>query len=310
MKSISQAITWFLSYCEHQRKLSRHTLRAYRHDFDRFQRFTAGTLGAEAQVDQVNRQLVRSWIGTMTDASPRTLRRRIATLKSLFSSLERENEDMPNPLAGFRDRIRVGLTLPRTVASSTVQAFLREVHKPRSASPRTTERHERDVALFELMFGSGMRVCELSAVNIGSVDQDRMLVLVHGKGNRERTVPIVCSELREALANHIAARAAAGATDADPLFINQRGARLSEQSIRSLMRRYGKAAGADALTPHMFRHTVATLLLEGGADLRHIQKLLGHSSITTTTIYVHVSEESQRRALTRCHPRLRMKIQC
>ncbi|MBU6402359.1 MAG: tyrosine-type recombinase/integrase [Verrucomicrobia bacterium] len=308
MKSISEAITWFLSYCQHQRKLSRHTVRAYRHDLDRFQDFTKKTIGSELQVDQVNRQLVRSWIGAMNGASPRTLRRRVATLKSLLSSLERENEEMANPLAGFRDRIRVGLTLPRTVASSTVQAFLREVYKPRSTSVASTARRQRDVALFELMFGTGMRVCELSGLNLGSVDQARGLVLIHGKGNRERAVPIVCPELRDALAAHVADRTGAGAAHADPLFINQRGARLSEQSIRSLMRRYGKAAGAEKLTPHMFRHTVATLLLEGGADLRHIQKLLGHSSITTTTIYVHVSEESQRRALTKCHPRIRIKV--
>ncbi len=308
MKSLSEAITWFLSYCKHQRKLSPHTLRAYRHDLDHFQQFTVETIGSELPFDQVNRQVARSWIGKMADASPRTLRRRVATLKSMCSSLEREHEEIANPLAGFRDRIRVGLALPRTVASSTVQAFLREVHKPPSSSPRAMERRQRDIALFEMMFSTGMRVCELSGLNLGSIDQDRGIILVHGKGNRERSVPIVCPQLREALASHVAVRVAAGAKNADPLFSNQRGVRLSEQSIRSLMLRYGRAAGAGTLTPHMFRHTVATLLLEGGADLRHIQELLGHSSITTTTIYVHVSEESQRRALARCHPRMRMDV--
>lgn len=308
MKSISDAINWFLSYCEHNRKLSNHTLRAYQHDLNRFREFSVAEFGDEAGVDKVNRHFVRAWLGKMTELSPRTMRRRIATVKSLFATLEREGKGTENPLAGFRDQIRVGLSLPRTVGSPTIQTFLSKVHDGAFYSPARAETRKRDVALFELMFGTGMRVCELSALNIGSVDHERSLILVHGKGNRERAIPVVCSVVRDSLSDYLRLRTSAGATVTDPLFVNGRGVRLSEQSIRLLVRRYGKAIGVATLTPHVFRHTVATLLLEEGADIRHIQKLLGHSSITTTTIYVHVSEESQRIALTRCHPRKRMKI--
>jgi len=229
-------------------------------------------------------------------------------VKSLFSTLERVGQQLGNPLAGFRDQIRIGLSLPRTVAPSTVESFLRQVHDQRPTTSAAAEKRKRDIALFELMFGTGMRVCELSALNLDSVDLERQMVLVHGKGNRQRAVPIVCDILCEALAEWIRSRVSARADLVDPLFINRRNARLSEQSMRLLMGKYSQAAGINHLTPHIFRHTVATLLLEEGADLRHIQKLLGHSSIATTTIYVHVSEASQRIALARSHPRKRLRI--
>jgi integrase/recombinase XerD len=153
-----------------------------------------------------------------------------------------------------------------------------------------------------------MRVSEVVATNIGHVDMDRLTIEVHGKGNRERQIPIVCDALREVLAGFMANRQKQGALPDEPLFINGRGTRLSDQSVRGILRRLARNIGARRITPHMLRHTVATLLLEEGADLRHIQKLLGHSSITTTTIYVHVSERSQRQALERRHPRNKMNI--
>jgi len=153
-----------------------------------------------------------------------------------------------------------------------------------------------------------MRVSEAVATDIIQIDTERLTISVQGKGNREREIPIVCEAFHEALAQHLAIRRSEGAKDEDPLFINQCGKRMSDQSVRSILRRYTKDAGIRHITPHMLRHTVATLLLEEGVDLRHIQRLLGHSSITTTTIYVQVSERSQRQVLARRHPRNKMNI--
>lgn len=162
--------------------------------------------------------------------------------------------------------------------------------------------------MLETLFSTGMRVSEVVGLNLEHVDMGRLIIHVHGKGNRERQIPIVCLPVQEALRHQISQRVAAGAKPTDHLFSNRRGSRLSDQSVRSILRRYAEEIGASKITPHMLRHTVATLLLEDGVDLRHIQRLLGHSSIATTTIYVHVSERSQRHALARRHPRNKMGL--
>lgn len=153
-----------------------------------------------------------------------------------------------------------------------------------------------------------MRVSEIVATNIGEINTDRQVISVHGKGNREREIPIVCDALRAALLQQLSLRKRAEGTPEAPLFVNRHGRRMSDQSVRAILRRHGARIGAAQITPHMLRHTIATLLLEDGVDLRHIQRLLGHSSITTTTIYVHVSERSQRQALARRHPRNKMVL--
>jgi integrase/recombinase XerD len=162
--------------------------------------------------------------------------------------------------------------------------------------------------LVELLFATGMRVSEVVATNICDLDMERLVISVTGKGSREREIPIACEAVRDILAEHLAHREAAGAALTDPIFINRTGKRISDQSIRTVLRRHSKRLGTRRITPHMLRHTIATLLLEDGVDLRHIQRLLGHSSISTTTIYVQVSERSQRQVLERRHPRNKMNI--
>jgi integrase/recombinase XerD len=137
---------------------------------------------------------------------------------------------------------------------------------------------------------------------------DRHTISVRGKGNRQREIPIVCDAFRQVLCQHLDDRRAAGGVLEDPVFVNNRGKRLSDQSVRGVLRKYSAKIGSRRITPHMLRHTIATLLLEDGVDLRHIQRLLGHSSITTTTIYVQISERSQRQVLERRHPRNKMQI--
>jgi integrase/recombinase XerD len=257
----------------------------------------------------VNRDSVRCWLGSMTDAKPRTVRRRLAVVKSMFASFERYEKTPTNIIAGLRNEVKVGLSLPRTIARSAVRSLLNSTRQQTGTSPKAMQRKTRDTAIVELLFATGMRVSEVVATNIGHIDTQRLSISVQGKGNREREIPIVCDAFRHALDAQIAVRKSSGAGLDDPVFVNRRGSRMSDQSIRAVLRRHTSAnAGNRRITPHMLRHTVATLLLEDGADLRHIQRLLGHSSITTTTIYVHVTERSQRRILARCHPRNKMNI--
>ena len=226
----------------------------------------------------------------------------------MFSSLERQGCMASDPLARFRSEIKIGSSLPRIVARSTVRSLLRSPRKQVVTTQLSRDRLKQEITLLEMLFSTGMRVSEVSGVTISHVDMERQIISVNGKGNRQREIPIVCDAFQEALAGQIEWRQLNGGKSDSPLFVSRRNTRLSDQSIRAILRRHAKNIGSKRVTPHMLRHTVATLLLEDGVDLRHIQRLLGHSSITTTTIYVQVSERSQRRVLIQKHPRNKMAI--
>lgn len=307
MDTFNSATEWFLGHCADHRKLSHHTLKAYKLDLSHFRAFAPDLLG-DTPISSIDRNLVQRWLASMNRAKPRTVRRRLAAIKSMFSSLERYGNLKNNPLAGFRSEVKVGSTIPRIVARGTVKLLLRSPRMEVAQEPAKRERSIREIALIEMLFSTGMRVSEVVATNIEDVDMERLVISVHGKGNREREIPIVCDAFQNALSQHLAERCLSGVIPDAPLFVNRRGSRMADQSIRALLRRHSTRIGTRRITPHMLRHTVATLLLEDGVDLRNIQRLLGHSSITTTTIYVHVSERSQRKALASRHPRNKMNV--
>jgi integrase/recombinase XerD len=304
MQTLRDSIEIFLNHCEFERNLSFHTVKAYRLDLAQFNRFA----GQHCQLDnatQVDRSHIREYARRLHPYKPRTQRRKLAALKSLFGFLEREGLLESNPARNLRLEIRVGRILPRTVSLSVLQAFFRQVYANRASLVEQTEacrRAIRDVALFELMFSTGMRVSEISNLLFTTVDLDRGAVLIRGKGNKERLIPICDNEVHSALTAYIGIEGNRREANAF-FFTNRFGGRLSEQSIRMALKRHAKAAGIEKITPHVFRHTVATMLLEQGVDLRFIQMFLGHSSIVTTTIYAHVNDKSQRDVLTHRHPR-------
>ena len=307
MDTLEAAIEWFVDYCTAQRKLSRHTVKAYKHDLANLSAFAAHTT-ANFALSSVDRNFIQHWLRSMGASKPRTIRRRLATLKSMFASIERQGIIKTNPLAGMRSEVKVGTELPRTIGRGTVRSLLRASRRSKSPSLSSRVQTVRDTALVEMLFATGMRVSEVAASNIQDVDMDRMLITVRGKGSRERQIPIVCEQFQKVLARHLKMRRKVCKRTDLPLFTNRQGLRMSDQSIRAVVRRCSNEIGSQRITPHMLRHTVATLLLEDGVDLRHIQRLLGHSSITTTTIYVHVSERSQRKVLSLRHPRNKMSL--
>jgi integrase/recombinase XerD len=310
METLNLAIECFIGYCANHRKLSPHTLKAYQHDLKLFNSFVSNLTGncVSVPISSIDKKAVQNWLTAMSGVKPRTMRRRLATVKSMFSCLERQGFIANDPLGRFRSEIKVGSSLPRIISRSAVRSLLRSPRIQVASAPLSQARLRQETTLLEMLFSTGMRVGEVSGTTIGQVDLDRQIISVHGKGNREREIPIVCSALQEVLSDQIKWRCSNGAMSESPLFVNRRSRRLSDQSIRSVLRRHASNISAKRVTPHMLRHTVATLLLEEGVDLRNIQRLLGHSSITTTTIYVHVSERSQRRALAQKHPRNKMTI--
>jgi len=310
METLNSAIEWFIGHCANHRKLSAHTLKAYRHDLKIFSDFMLKSAKESDSIPifTVDKNSVQSWLAGMSNVKPRTIRRRLATVKSMFSTLERQGCIANDPLGRFRSEIKVGSSLPRIVARSTIRSLLRAPRKQIASSTSSRARLMQEITLLEMLFSTGMRVSEVAGSTIGQVDMDRQIISVHGKGNREREIPIVCDAFEESLVEQIKWRRLNDGTASSPLFVSRRGTGLSDQSIRAILRRHANNIGAKRVTPHMLRHTVATLLLEEGVDLRHIQRLLGHSSITTTTIYVHVSDRSQRRVLAQKHPRNKMTI--
>lgn len=308
IETLREAIPWFLAYCEKERKLSLHSIKAYGRDLALLLSFTSEKADSPA-LRSIGRSLIREWLRTMTAVKARTVKRRLATVKSMFSALERHGLAADNVLAGLRSEVKLGYSLPRSVGRNTMQIVLKAARGPRpsrTASPGS--RTFSDRTLIELLFATGVRVGELVSLNISDVDLDRLTLSIRGKGNRERQIPVACEVVGNLLSRHLRYRVKDGAEPHDPLFLNRRFTRLSDQSVRGLLGRISTSSVGKRITPHMVRHTLATLLLEEGVDLRNIQRLLGHSSITTTTIYVHVSEQGQRDTLTKLHPRNRMKI--
>jgi len=304
MQTLQENIDSFLNHCEFERNFSAHTVKAYRLDLGQFCRFAVAH-SRSPDLTIVNRSLLREYARTLHHYKPRSQRRKLATVKSLFGFLEREGHIESNPARNLRLDVRLGRLLPRTMSFATLQTFFQHVYRRRNALGAHNRSHHsaiRDVALFELLFSSGMRVSEISNLRVAMVDLERGAVLIRGKGNKERLIPICDPDVRSALAVYLAARPLPAEADRH-FFTNRFGRRLSEQSIRTILKHNAKEAGLEKLTPHVFRHTVATMLLEDGVDLRFIQTFLGHSSIVTTTIYAHVTDKSQRYILSHRHPR-------
>src|ERR1700722_8730955 len=160
MQTLKSSAAWFLAHCSDHRKLSPHTLKAYRRDLDHFCLF-AFNGEADLPIHSVGRDLVRKWLGTMVTVKPRTIRRRLATIKSMFSSLERDSNATDNPLAGLRSQVKVGISLPRTIARTAVKSLLRSTRKQPTKTPRSIRRVLSDTTIVEMLFATGMRVSEV-----------------------------------------------------------------------------------------------------------------------------------------------------
>lgn len=302
MDPLQQATHDFLQYCSEDRKYSRHTVKAYRLDLNGLSAFLRRAQPNPA-LSALTTERLRDYARSRAQTKPRTIRRNVACVKSFLRFLHAEGRIATDLSAEWRSGVKLGRPLPRTISHLAVQSIFLTVYRaPASRKRRELMRLARDRTLVEILFCGGLRVSEISDLLITSVDLGDDVIRVNGKGSRERIVPIVSAQLRLALRRWLEIRKRHHPTTA-LLFINRAGRRLSDQSIRAIIKRTALTSGAGKVTPHMFRHTLATQLLEQGVDLRHIQRLLGHSSITTTTIYAQVSDRSQRESLLSRHPR-------
>ncbi len=291
----------FLGYLEFERGLSRNTLEAYRSDLLQYGRFLAArertALDVEgSDVGDFLEELAAGG-GDRPPASPATLHRKAACLRSFYRHLRREGECHHDPTADLRAP-RKSQKLPQVLSRAEVATLL---SAPRGSDPGAL----RDRALLELMYACGLRASEASGLEVGDVDLEAGVLRARGKGSKERIVPIG----REAV---LATRsyldrgrpALVGLRDESRLIVNRRGGGLTRQGLYKIVQRYARACGLDGrMSPHTLRHTFATHLLAGGCDLRSLQEMLGHADIATTQIYTHLSAERLKDVYFKAHPR-------
>ncbi|MFZ5894008.1 MAG: site-specific tyrosine recombinase XerD [Myxococcota bacterium] len=287
----------YLSHLRVERALSPHTIAAYARDLAKFVAFAEAE--GRDEPNQLDLGLVSAWLGSLARSGlgPRSAARHLSAARGLMRFLVKENELSEDPTR-LAPRPRIGRRLPQPLSEDEMLSLI-------EAPDPSNLRGLRDRAMLSVTYAAGLRVSELVGLSVGDVDLRRGIVSALGKGQKRRLVPLGEVALQH-LEAYLAARAAQERKDnrSEVLFRSPRGGRLTRQGFWKIVRHYALAAGLrDRVHPHQLRHSFATHLLRGGADLRSVQTLLGHANIATTEVYTHVSRDHVRRAHARSHPR-------
>ena len=299
---LHQQITAFVQHLRDERRSSRRTVETYERDLLAFRAYVADE-GLPLDARELDIVALRGFLsGLFRTNQASTMKKKVSALRSFFRFLSKRGVIDRNPAAGLRSP-KVPKGLPRFV---TVDQAFRVMDAPLHEDRRPRALRVRDRALLETLYGTGVRVGELAAMDVSDCDFDDASVRILGKGDKERIVPLG-QAVREALREYLRARlgivAKSKQPDADALWLSQRGQRIGVRQVQNIVRRHGHAgASRGDLHPHALRHSCATHLLDAGADLRSIQELLGHSSLSTTQRYTHVSIDRLMETYDRAHP--------
>lgn len=294
----SEAIEAFLRVCRIEKNLTQRTIKAYRSDLCDFRKFLHDKTITQVTIDDL-----RAYCEHLQEQrrSSSTLRRRIAALKVFYSFLNTEGAIATSPASGLRSRYRQWKRLPKVLSLDEVKRLLETAksiaNNAKCATIDQLFRALRNWLIIELLFSTGMRIDELSRVNAEDLKNDNTQLLVRGKGRKQRMLYLHNTEVKELLSHYIGLRSESCNGEA-ALLLNKSGRRLSVHSIGYIFSKIRDMAKVPrTYTPHCLRHTMATALVENGADLRAVQEILGHSSISTTEIYVHVSNRRRQEVL-------------
>ena len=282
-------ISTFIDFLKAAKGISPHTIRAYTEDLNEFFIFL------DKKPKNVDNLDIRSFLASLHHKKLKksSISRKLASIRSFFKYLHREGYVIKNP-AKLVSSPKVPRTLPRFLSIDEVFALM---DKPQGDTFKAT----RDKAILELLYSSGLRVSELTSLDISDLNIKESLILVKGKGRKERIVPIG-SKATDAIHNYLPERISLK-NKSPALFLNSRGGRLTQRSVRRILLHYSRMISLKGnLSPHTLRHTFATHLLHEGADLRSIQELLGHSSLSTTQKYTHVDIGYLTEVYDRAHP--------
>lgn len=301
METLEKIMNDYLDFCRNQKRLDTKTLKAYRIDLKQFREYIPAN-----SLYQIDIQILESYISMLHQTyKPKTSKRKIASIKAFFHYLEFKDLIDINPMNKIQTKFREPITLPKIIPLHTIELFLSTMYmqKTLAQSPYEKKCIIRDIAVIELLFSTGMRISELCSLKPTDINLFERDILIYGKGAKERKIQIgnddVIAILREYQQEYYS-----DIKECGYFFVNRRKKRLSEQSVREMINKYTSLAAIEQhITPHMFRHSFATYLLEADVDIRYIQEMLGHSSINITEIYTHVAMSKQKDILTTKHPR-------
>ena len=304
--TLDEAIGAFVVHLDAERRASVHTCSAYRRDLASFAAFASERQSAAVDdVRAVDVYLLRGWLGVLARTlAPSSIARKVAAVRSWMRWLRRRGHVDLSPAEELATP-KVRRPLPTLLSVDAAREVV-------EAADAETARGARDRAILELLYGSGLRVSELCELDVEAVDLAVACARVRGKGDKERVVPLG-AKCVAAIARWIEQRPAmadpkTGRLDSKALFVASRGARIGRRAVQRVVTLYGSSgAGRADLHPHALRHTCATHMLDGGADLRAIQEILGHASLSTTQRYTHVSMEHLMRVYDAAHPLAKMK---
>lgn len=295
-------VTGYLEFCQFRKALDKKTLKAYRIDLRQFFDICGNADPCRDEIENYVTELHRRY-------KQKTVKRKLASVKAFYHYLEEEEVIEETPFRKIRVKFKEAFILPRIIPREEIEKLLNYMYTVSKSSACSMRRHWlRDMAVVEMFFATGARVYEISNIQKSNIDLASGLLKIDGKGDKERYIQIGDEEVLALLRVYYA-------ENADEIersgcfFVNDRGRRFTEQSIRGMLDRYAKGAGIERkITPHMFRHSLATYLIEEGVDISCVQQIFGHSSIRTTQIYIHVAAGRQAEILREKHPRRSMRI--
>lgn len=291
----------YLAFCQYRKKLNKNTLKAYAIDLRQFLTYVQENALVKEKIEDYITKLHK-------ENKQKTVKRKIASIRAFYRHLEEEGIlTEENPFAKIRVKFKETETLPRIIPRKDIERLLNFMYKA-TENPKVNDALYRDLSIVELFFATGARVYEISHLQRQDIDLESGVIKIMGKGGKERCVQIGSKDVLCILKKYYE-KYKLQIEKNGTFFVNRQGKRLTEQSIRFMIRRYTELVKIPIhITPHMFRHSVATYLLEEGVDIMYIQKILGHSSIKTTQIYLHVASKKQMEILKQFHPRNKMNI--
>lgn len=301
MKNVFLYVPGFIEYCEFRKNLNSKTIKAYSTDLKQMSKY----------IQSLDKASICSYISYLHKTyKSKTCRRKIATLKAFVHYLLIEDIIETNPFDKIETAFREPILLPKTIPLNIIKNMLAIAYDNyRNSSTEYSQKSSlREIVVMEMLFATGARVSEICSLTPNAVDLPNHTIKIFGKGSKERIIQIENDDVLKILAKYYAVFEK-DIQKCGWFFVNKLHKRLSEQSVRELVNKYAVLAESSIhITPHMFRHSFATLLLEEDVDIRYIQKLLGHSSITTTQVYTHVSLAKQKEILSVKHPRNKINL--